>query len=284
MSFETLDLPRAMESLRYAYSSSRTHDPRTWVVTTGRSYSDGDSVEVFVRPSADGTRVAVSDGGASFARRGLYGLSSPTSGAASLWAEILSDFEVEAEAGRIFTRGPLDQLPGLVALIADVSLVLDSVRLLAEGERQTFSTKLVHWLRQEPGTTVSTRSSVEDRYGTNQKVTAVVESRGKEILIQGAGGRTSSDLKNSAKHAAWVFGGLDERQWPMESRLLVFERVPTHTAHQRLNAQLLISRLGEVAYVGSFDAQLAVSRFLAEGAPDSTNMVTDIYGQVRGDL
>lgn len=284
MSFETTDLAKAVESLRYAYRSGRTHDPRTWIVSTGRSYADGDSVEVFVRPSVDGTRVAVSDGGTSYARRGLYGLPSPTGGAASLWTDIISDFEVETEGERIFTRGPLAQLPGLISLIADVSLVLDSVRLLAEAERRTFSRKLENWLRQEPGITVSARTSVADRYGTQQKVTAIVESRGKQVLVQGAGGRTSSDLKNSAKHAAWVFGGLDDRHWPRESRLLIFERMPMRTAQQRLSAQLLVSRLGEVAYVGSFDAPATVSRFLAEGAPASTNMVTDVYGQVMGDI
>lgn len=285
MSFEALRLAAAVESLQHTVSWSPTQDPRTWVVNTGRSYSDGDAVEVFVRPSTDCTRVAVSDGGISLARRGLYGLPQLSNSAASLWNEVLTDFDVETEGGRVFARGPVEQLSGLISLIADVALILDSVRLLAEGERQTFSTKLEQWLHHAaPGAVLSARTSVEDRYGTKQKITAVVETRGKEVLVQGAGGRTTSDLKSSAKHAAWVFGGLDDRQWPKESRLVVFERVPTHTAQQRINSQLLISRLGEVAYVGNFEAPLTLSRFLSEGAPESTDMVTTNYGQVTGDL
>ena len=86
-------------------------------------------------------------------------------------------------------------MPHLIGLIADACLALDSVRLLAENARTSFAEKLETWLVKDSGVTVTGEHTVTYRFGSPQKVTAIVESPRGEILVQGAGGRAAGSLR-----------------------------------------------------------------------------------------
>ncbi|MCW3766435.1 hypothetical protein OCL88_08110 [Paenarthrobacter sp. PAE-2] len=273
-------LKSALEDLRAEFSCSQMFNSSTLLVATGRYYSDGDPVEVYVRPQPDATRLAVSDGGLTHSRRALYAADDLSSRAKSLWDDIVQDFGVLEFSDRIYATGPMTSAADLIGRIADVCLALDSVRLLSEGSRRTFASKLSNWLKDEGGFDVKAESTVADRYGNKQKFTAIVETAEREVLIQAAGGRGVQDLKRPAEHAYFAFTGLSEERWPMDSRLIVIEHLVPRTAHQRQAARGLLDRLAEVAHVGSFEQQLSLSSFIKRGSAGQRDLVTNSYGQV----
>ncbi|MDI2032964.1 DUF1828 domain-containing protein [Paenarthrobacter nitroguajacolicus] len=269
----------AMESLRAEFSCSRSFDSTTLVVATGRYYSDGDPVEVYVRPQPDKDRLAVSDGGLTFSRRSLYAAEELSRTAKSLWDDIIQDFGVLEFSDRIYATGPVSAAADLIGRIADVCLALDSVRLLSDGSRRTFASTLSTWLKDEAGFNIKTESSVSDRFGNKQKFTAIVEAPDREILVQAAGGRGVQDLKRPAEHAYFAFTGLNAEQWPMDARLIVVEHLVPKTDNQRRAARGLIDRLSEVAHVASFEQQLSLSAFIRRGSDGQRDLVTNTYGQ-----
>jgi hypothetical protein len=277
-------IDEALASVRESVRSQRSHDPRTVIVSSGRYFSDGDAVEVLVRTSDDGLRVVVSDGGMTMARRSLYGIESFAKTADNMWKEILADFGVESFADRVFHRGPVQMMPHLIGLVADTCIALDSVRLLSENVRSSFTEKLESWLARDSGVKVTGERVVHDLHGEGQKVTAIVESPRGELLVQGAGGRSAGNLKQSAEHAYFLFSGLDSEEWRHESRLIVLEHLPARTDQQRRAAKSLVARLTEQAYVGTFEAQISLNRFLVTKSPPSErDLATITYGQSAAD-
>ncbi|MFK0005512.1 hypothetical protein ACIQTZ_00515 [Paenarthrobacter sp. NPDC090520] len=277
-------LKPALDSLRAEYGCSRMFDSNTLVVSTGRYYSDGDPVEVYVRPQPDATRLAVSDGGLTHSRRALYAADDLTTRAKALWDDIVQDFGVLEFSDRIYATGPMSSAADLIGRIADVCLALDSVRLLSDGSRRTFASKLSSWLKEEGGFDVKAESTVADRFGNKQKFTAIIETSEREVLVQAAGGRGVQDLKRPAEHAYFAFTGLSEDRWPMDARLIVIEHLVPRTAHQRKAARSLLDRLAEVAHVGSFEQQLSLSSFINRGSDGQRDLVTNSYGQVTSGL
>ena len=273
-------LSSALSSLQRSYACHRTADPRTVTVTSSRHYTDGDAVEVFVRISADGLRVAVSDGGMSLARRDLYAASDLKGTSRTLWDDILEDHGVKEFDGRIYSTGPMEAAEFLIAQIADVALVLDAVRLLAAGERKTFARKLQSWLQEEDGIVVRPEASVIDEFGNEQRVTAIVESEQGEILVQGSGGKSVTELRKNAEHALWIFSFVKASEWPMAKRLIVLERSTLGTDAQRNATQGMLNRLTTVSNVAAFDSKYTVSQFLHRGPSQHADMVTNGYSQM----
>jgi len=274
-------LAPALDRLRGAYRCHATADPRTMTVTTSRHYTDGDAVEVFLRISADGTRFAVSDGGLSHARRDLYASPELKGTALTLWREVLEDHGLSEFKGRIYTTGDVEAADVLITQIADAALVLDSVRLLAVGERKTFSSKLHAWLDKLDGISVKPESSVVDIYGSEQHISAIVESPVGDVLVQGAGGKNVSELRKNAEHAHWTFSFLREEDWPVEKRLVVLETSLVSTEKQRIATASLVQRLTSRSYVAAFDSPSTVKRFLADGPSYDKDMVTLAYQQAE---
>ena len=236
-----------------------------------------------MRLSEDGERAVVSDGGVTMARRSLFGIESFSKSAQTLWDDIVTDFGVETVSDRVFARGPVQAMPHLIGLVADAAVALDSVRHLTESARFTFTEKLERWLSKEAGLKIKETRHVTDRLGEEQRVTAIVSSPRGEILVQGAGGKTPSNIKQSAEHAYFVFSGLDRQEWSLESRLIVLERLAVKTDQQMRAAKGLVARLAEEAYVGTFESQLSLNRFLTETAPGERDMATQTYGQASAD-
>lgn len=274
------DLSSALTSLRQSYVCHPSSDPRTISVTTSRHYTDGDAVEVFVRLSADGRRVAVSDGGMSLARRDLYAASELRGTARSLWDDVLEDYGVKEFEGRVYSTGPKEEADHLIAQIADTALVLDSVRLLSSGERKTFAKTLQTWLESEAGISVRPEATVQDSWGTEQRVTAIVESDQGEVLVQGAGGRMAAELRKSAEHAFWIFNFVEPSAWPKARRLIVLERSPLDTPAQRTATHAMLNRLTTVSNVAAFDSRTTVSKFIKRGPSTDADMVTNGYQQM----
>lgn len=274
----------AVEQLRAHISAQASHDPKTIVVTSGRFHSDGEAIEVLVRLTEDGERVVVSDGGMTMARRYLYGADHLGQSASRLWEEIITDYGVETISDRIYLRGPINMIANLIGLIADTAVALDAVRLLSETKRKTFTEKLHTWLADMPGVRLSGENVVEDSYGDNQRVSAIVESRRGPILVQGAGGTNFSNVRQAAEHAYFVFTGLDATKWEHERRLIVLERLPLNTDLQQRNATSLVSRLTEHSYVSTFESRTTVGRFLCEAAGTNRDLATMPYGQASSDI
>lgn len=267
-----------LEALRGQIFTAASHDERNTIVSTGRFYVDGDAVEVFVRLNEDGTRVVVSDGGITTARRSLYGVESLARSAGKLWQDILFEFGVETISDRVFARGSTESLPHLIGLVADASIALDSVRLLAENARQTFSDKLEKWLLFQGNHKLAESRTITDRHGDVQKFTAIVESPRGAVAIQGAGA-SSGGLRQAAEHAYFLFSGLDEEAWPVKSRLIVLEKLNVKTDPQIRSAKSLVSRLTEQAYVATFEGQLTLNRFLTEEPGNERDLATLTFGQ-----
>lgn len=249
-------------------------------MTSSRHYTDGDAVEVFVRLSADGQRLAVSDGGMSLARRDLYAASDLKGTARSLWEDILEDYGVKEFDGRVYITGPTSAADALIAQIADVALVLDSVRLLAVGERKTFAKALQSWLADEDGLIVRPEATVKDEFGNEQRVTAIVESEHGEVIVQGSGGKSVAELRKNAEHAHWILSFVKATEWPLEKRLIVLERSTLGTPAQRSATLGMLNRLTTVSNVAAFDSKFTVSEFLRKGPSQHPDMVTNGYSQM----
>jgi hypothetical protein len=165
--------------------------------------------------------------------------------------------------------------------LADACIALDSIHLLTAGERRTFTDKVRSWLKDEAGFAVK-RTSVVDKYGSPQTVTAVVDSPRGEVIIQGAGGRKLADLRSSMEHAFWVMGGLGENDHPLGNRLTLLESVPGRRASED-TLRGFVRRISESSYVGSFEGQISVQRFLDAAEPPTTrDFVFESLGQLPG--
>ncbi|MGV9482095.1 hypothetical protein [Gordonia aichiensis] len=280
MSTDCAKLESAFEAMRSTISCRMSHDGATLIVTSGRSYADGDHVEVLVRLTADGERIAVSDGGLTRTRLDLHGTEIASATATSLWRDVLDEYGVAEIGDRVYARGPIEHAAGLIGRVADASVALDSVQLLTAGERRGFASKLQNWLETDAGFTIHRGETVRDRYGDEQRVTAVVEAPRGEILVQAVGGRTASKMKAPIEHASWILGGLNEHEYPLDRRLVVLEGLPNRVdSVDRVRGW--VRRLSAIAYVGSFEAQLAVSRFLREDeAPPTRDFALESYGQL----
>lgn len=270
-------LSAAFEDLRREYRCTPAADGRSLIVTTGRYFGDGDAVEVFVRFSDDGDRVAVSDGGLARARRGIVTNNEMSRGAQTLWDDILAEFGVLEIEDRVYVRGRAGQAAQLIAQVADASLTLDSVKLLIDQERATFAARLENWLRLDAQVQLAEDRTIFSRLGEPQTVTAIVESQRGRIAIQGAGGRTGGGILNAAYRAHWVFSGVDESELPIDHRLVVLER--TEGRRTKNGTLAMVPRLAEVAYVGTFEAQISLLRFLREPPPPNRDMVNVPFGQ-----
>jgi hypothetical protein len=205
----------------------------------------------------------------------MFGVGELSRGAATLWRDVVADFGVTEIDDRIYVRGLSVSVAQMIAQVADASLTLDSVKLLLEQERITFATKLERWLRLDAGLKLAESKVVPNRYGEPQLVTAVVEEDGRRVAVQGAGGHTASAMRSAAEHAHWVFSGLGD-SWPVENRLVVLERIGSRRSDMVAS---LVSRLKEVAYVGSFERQISLRRFLVEPAPSERDLVHLPFGQ-----
>lgn len=272
-------LASALDNLRTSYRCHPTSDSRTITVTTTRHYTDGDAVEVFVRVSADGLRLAVSDGGMSLSRRDLYGAPELRGTSKSLWDEILDDHGLSEFGGRVYVTGPRDSAEILITQVADAALVLDAVRLLSAGERKTFASKLQSWLQELEGVSVKPESSVTDEFGNEQRMTAIVDSKRGDVLIQGAGGRSLGDVRKNAEHAHWIFSFLRIEDWPVENRLVVLESSLLANDNQKRSTLGVVNRLVTVANVAAFDSRSTVTNFLTLGPGQHRDMVTIGYAQ-----
>lgn len=270
---------QAIEATQQLIHSEPGADDRTVIVSSGRFYSDGDAVEVFIRLSKDGSRAVVSDGGMSMARRSLYGIGSFSNPAKDLWSDVIDDYGVEFVSDRVFVRGSVDLLPHLLGTVADCALALDSVRLLADKGRSSFAEKLERWLSKEAHLHVSEEKLVTDRHGEEQRITAIVNSPRGDVIVQGAGGRTPAAVKRASEHAYFLFSGLDDNAWGHDSRLIVLEKLRIETQQQMRAAKYLVSRLKEQAYVGTFEAQISLQRFFNEQPSGDRDLATLTYGQ-----
>jgi hypothetical protein len=149
------------------------------------------------------------------------------------------------------------------------------------GERRTFADKVRAWLGDEAGLEVK-RTSVVDKFGSLQTVTAVVDSPRGEVVIQGASGRKMTALRTSMEHAFWVMGGLGEEDHPTANRLTLLESVPSRRTNED-TLRGLVRRLEETCYVGTFEGQLSVQRFLSAVTPPATrDFVFQSLGQLPG--
>lgn len=276
-------LSPALDRLRGEISCRSAHDGAL-IVTTGRFFSDGDAVELLIRPSDDGERIVVSDGGLTRARLDLVGSEITSSRARGMWEDILVEFGVREIGNRVFLQTKADAAAAGISLVADACVALDSVHLLTTGERHTFVDKVRKWLQSEAKVGVQDRTSVIDRFGDTQTITAVVDSPRGDLVVQAAGGRRVGDLRTSMEHAYWVLGGLDEGTYPIENRLAVLEAVPTRSATQdRLRS--MTRRLTEVSYVGSFEGQISLRDFMTTSTtPPVRNFVFEAFGQISADI
>lgn len=273
------DFSEALEELRNDITCRLSHDESTLIVTTGRFFSDGDSVELLVRPSEDGARVVISDGGLVSARLDLSGTGLASNRSKSLWKDILTEFGVREAGSRVFVQSTHDTAAAGISMLADACIALDSIHLLSSGERRTFADKVRAWLKNEAGYEVK-GTSVVDRFGSTQTVTAVVDSPRGDIVIQGAGGRRLPELRSSMEHAYWVMGGLGERDHPIGNRLTLLEAVPGRTASEDA-LRGLVRRISETSCVGSFESQISAQRFLAmQEPPDVHDFVFESLGQL----
>lgn len=270
-------LDAALDRLRSDITFDWSPDRATAIFASGRRYADGDSVDVYVRVNRDGERVSVSDGGLTLARHDLSGLTDQAIADLRLWRAIQSDFGVEEASGRLYKVGPLPAAAEIIGLVADACLVLDSVRLSTRASTEAFAGRVQRFLRDEADLTVEPHRDVLDRYGNAQRVTALVRLESGTVVVQAAGGASFEAVKRSAEHAHWIFGGLDTATHPIRRRLAVLEVPRRDRAANRLSG--LVKRLGEVAYVGSFDAQLSLNRFFREGPPESHDMATQSFDQ-----
>lgn len=271
----------ALEGLRGEISCRPSHDGTTLVILTGRYFADGDAVELMLRPSEDGERVVVSDGGLTRARLDLAGTDLGAARPKALWRDIIAEFGVREMSDRVFVRGKASAAAASISLLADACVALDTVRLLTAGERQTFADKVRLWLRSEAHLDVQESTSVVDRWGEPQTVTALVESPRGEVVVQAASGRNISDLRGSMEHAFWVMGGLIEAQYPIANRLTLVESVPTRPA-SRDRMEALVRRLTDASYVGSFEGQISAKTFLSiEEPPSERDFVFQSLGQIE---
>ncbi|WP_102146052.1 DUF1828 domain-containing protein [Mycobacterium hubeiense] len=277
-------LSSALDLLRSEITCRNAHDGKSLIVTTGRFFSDGDAVELLVRPSEDGERVVVSDGGLTRARLDLVGSDITSNRARSMWADVLDEFGIREVGGRVFLQTKADAAAAGISVLADACVALDSVHLLTMGERHTFVDKVRAWLRSEAKVPVQDKTSVVDRFGEAQTVTAIVDSPRGDLVVQAASGRRITDLRTSMEHAFWVMGGLHESTYPLRNRLTILESVPTKSATQdRLRS--MTRRLAEVSYVGSFEGQISLRTFMtAKAAPPVHDFVFDSLGQLPADI
>lgn len=281
MTANCVDFAEALRELRDDITCRLSHDESTLIVTTGRFFSDGDAVELLVRPSDDGSRVVVSDGGLVSARLDLSGPGLASARAKSLWKDILAEFGVKEAANRVFVQTQYEAAAAGISILADACIALDSIHLLTAGERRTFADKVRSWLTDEAGFAVK-GTSVVDKYGSPQTVTAVVDSPRGEVIIQGAGGRKVTDLRSSMEHAFWVMGGLGEQEHPIENRLTLLESVPGRRGGAD-TLRGLVRRFSESSYVGSFEGQISVQRFLTSAKPPANrDFVFESLGQLVG--
>ncbi len=281
MTADCMDFAAALHELRSDITCRPSHDPSTLIVTTGRFFSDGDGVELLVRPSDDGARVVISDGGLVSARLDLSGPGPASMRAKSLWKDILAEFGVREAGSRVFVQATHDTAAAGISVLADACIALDSIHLLSAGERQTFADKIRSWLKEEAGLEVK-RTSVVDKFGSPQTVTAVVDSPRGEVIIQGAGGRKMADLRSSMEHAFWVMGGLAEKDHPLKNRLTLLESVPGRQSSED-TLRGLVRRISETSYVGSFEGQISTQRFLImPEAPTTRDFVFESLGQLPG--
>lgn len=279
MKVNCVDFAEALKELRSDITCRTSHDESTLIVTTGRFFSDGDAVELLVRPSEDGERVVVSDGGLVSARLDLSGSGLASARAKSLWSDILSEFGVREAASRVFVHARYDAAAAGISILADACIALDSVHLLAAGERRTFADKVRSWLTDEAGLTVKS-TTVVDKYGGPQTVTAVVDSPRGDVVIQGASGRKLADLRTSMEHAFWVMGGLGDQEHPVGNRLTLLESVPGRRANED-TLRSLVRRISESSYVGSFEGQISIQKFLESPVPPiNHDFVFESLGQL----
>lgn len=264
-------LADALAELEADLDCSVTADGNTLLVTTGRFYSDGDVVEVFVRVNPEADTVIVSDGGITTARRALFGLGAPSGNAHELWGDILDDFGLHEAGNRIYGRGPRRAAASLIGTVADAALTLDSLRLMATGKTQSFPQRVQGWLRREAGATLLDNPVITMARGGLQKVTAVALAHdGRHVAVQAAAARGSG--KAAMEHAFFVFAGIDQNRWPVENRLIVVDSVTKAITRG-------MSQLTDVAYVSTLERAGTVRRFLEDGPPVNRDIATETFGQ-----
>ena len=167
--------------------------------------------------------------------------------------------------------------------MADACLSLDSVQFLTTGERRTFADTLRGWLESEARLEVQA-TSVVDKFGdAGQTVTAVVQSARGELVLQAAAGRRLPDLRPNMEHSYWVFSGLSPVTYPEANRLVIMESISRkRSAQDRLRR--LVKRVAEVSYVGSYERQISLNRFLQDPqAPPTRDLAFETYGQIPFD-
>lgn len=266
----------ALDQLR-AQIACEAVDERTVLIQTGHFFADGDGVELLVRPSVNGEYVVVSDGGVTHARMSLYVDTEPGKAVSALWDDVKSEFGVEVSRDRIYVRMPTSMLASAISVLADACIAMDSARMLAVGERRTFSDELREWLASEVSLPVSQSQKVPDRFGDDQTVTAIVETRRGEVVLQAAGGTSGSARKQAFQRAFWVMSNMGE-SIPVQNRLVVVER-PPRTYDRKFAHQ--VETLAQTAYVGSFTRQRTLEGFLrASEAPEERDLVMQTPGQL----
>lgn len=274
-------LAAVVAELREEISCSAGPDGVTSILTTGRFFSDGEPVEISVRINAGGTRLAVSDGGALHTRRALIDQSEMSGSVRKQWDAIIRDYSLEEYSDRVYGVCGPGEVFDVITSISDACIALDSLRLMVEGERETFGATFRSWLAGLDVDLVDSKN-VTDRWGNPQKPTALVNSKRGHIAIQAAPGRSVGELRRPVEHAYFLFDGLDSGAWPLSSRLTVFQGVSKRRGRSSApQIESLVSRLASVSSVASFDAAEDIKRFFDEDPGEQRDFVTLGFGQTR---
>ncbi|NQD42525.1 hypothetical protein [Glutamicibacter halophytocola] len=260
-----------------------THDPRTISLNTGCFFSDGEPVQVLARISANADYAIISDGGLIASRLSMYGIEADYKPASRHLNEVKEDFGLEFHADRYYIRAGIDALAEYSAHLGSALVALDSARLAVSNAPDRFINQLDDWLKENSGLEFAKEQKVQDQYGDQVKVSAVLESERGKLVIQAASGKAAGSLKTSGEHAYYALSALSERTYPISNRLVVLERT-LRQGRQRTGAVApsmarLTKRLTEVAHVSSFDATPAILDFMQHGGSESRDLVTLPYNQ-----
>jgi len=238
----------------------RTLDESRTLVGTPYTYADGDGLDVMI--GRRGSRVVLSDFGATFSRLEMAGLNIESKSFEQKIGAILKAFRVDLLGDALRVEGPIESTGDCLLRLVGAMREMDALQALRPDPRPPrFERRLLTYLKSKTPE-VEPHPIVAGRSGTPYRLTASYRAQSERIFIQAIGGGRSETGLRSVNYAFRAFSDINGTR-TARHKLAVLDEDARGWRPQDINL------LAMVAYVAAWWDRESMEAYLAGEAPEN---------------